>query len=132
MFDKHREAFEAIQAALSDTTDFSLVSTTSNSLELELIINDFKIKGDTVPEFYNNALQFMVDNINNLDEETPYATSNKRYLISKQKQHPNGNDFRIPIEYEGYFMEAHKSREQAIKSLAKYLKSLELDVKLGK
>ena len=131
LYDKHREAFEAIQAALSDTTDISLVPVTSKNKGSELIVNNHKIFGNTVPEFYQSALKYMVKNISNLDEQMPYATSNKRYLIAKQKLHPNGKEFRMPIEYKGYYMEAHKSHEQAIKSLAKFLKLLKVNVKLG-
>ena len=131
LLDKHKEAFEAIQEALSDTTDISLVPVTAKSRELKLLVNDSLIQGNTVPAFYKAALKFMVENIKNVDQHLPYATSNKRYLIAKNKKHPNGTEFRVPVQYKGYYMEAHKSYEQAIKALAKFFKLFNFNIRLA-
>lgn len=129
LYDKHREAFETIQAALSDFTDVSLVPVTTNNI-LVLVANGKKIIGNTVPEFYDSALKFILESNINVDKHIPFETSKKRYLISRDKKHPGGNDFRAPIEYKGYFMEAHKSKEAAIKALAAFLKNCDIKVEL--
>lgn len=131
LYDKHREAFEAIQAALSDVTDISLVPITSNQTELVLYANGTKIEGNTVPEFFQKGLEFIVQNKKNeLEQLIPFATSSKRYLIAKEEKHPNGNSFVTPLNYGGYYIEASKSRENAIKALAKILKELGVEAKL--
>ena len=131
LFDKHKEAFEAIQEALSDTVDISLIPVTAKSKELKLLINNTLIQGNTVREFYHNALKFIVDNINNIDQYIPFETGSKWYLIAKSNKHQNGADFYAPVQYKNYFMESHKSRERAIKDLAKFLKLFDFTVTLA-
>lgn len=130
LYDKHREAFEAIQSALSDTTDISLIPTTSRQTTMTLILNGTKIEGSSIPDLYTSGLKYIVDNRYDIDPLLPYRTSNKRYLIAKDPTHPNGNNFTVPIQYGDYYMEAHKSREQGIKDLAKLMKLLDIEVEV--
>ncbi|WNS42374.1 PD-(D/E)XK nuclease family protein [Paenibacillus sp. MMS20-IR301] len=130
LYSKHREAFEAIQAALSDSVDISLIPTTSEISKLMLYANGKKIDGSRVPEFYLKGLQFIINNSFDLEKITPFETSSKRYLVNTEPKHPNGNPFTVPVSYNGYYIEAHKSREQAIKDLAKLLKALNMRVSL--
>ena len=85
----------------------------------------------TVPDLYYKTLKFLCDNklMEKAASEIPYATSAKRYLIAKEPYHQRGNSFRLPVEHNGYFMEAHKSYENALVHLEAFLKTLGLKLK---
>jgi hypothetical protein len=128
LFERHKDTFMAIQAALADTTDFKFPMEKNSSDRLVLIANQTRIEGTTVPEFFTSGLKFLVERKIIKDEIVPYATSAKRYLISRKMEHPNGNAFVAPISYGGYYMECNKSRGSAIRDFAKLLIALGVDV----
>ncbi|MCQ4089431.1 PD-(D/E)XK nuclease family protein [Exiguobacterium sp. LL15] len=132
LYDKHRGAFEAIQSALSDTTDISLIPTISKQSKMTLLFNNNKIEGNSIPELYVSSLEYFVEHKYDIDSILPYETSSKRYLISKDSVHPSKKDFTTPVKYKEYYMEAHKSREQGIKDIAKLAKLLEIQVEIAK
>lgn len=82
-------------------------------------INGTTIEAESVSDFYYRVLKFLCDH--NLDSQLdailPFATSNQRYLVSRTPYHQRGNDFRAPVEYGGYYLEAHKSYKTAIKQM---------------
>jgi ADP-ribosylglycohydrolase/tetratricopeptide (TPR) repeat protein/protein-tyrosine phosphatase len=77
-----------------------------------------------IPDLYQQILKFLVESgeINNI--ELPFATGPKRYLIACEPIHPSGQNFMAPVEYKGYFMEAHNNRTAAIANLEKLTNAL--------
>lgn len=98
---------------------------------IQIKINNNIFKGSSVSDLYEQVLKYLYDNnyIESLKAYIPFATSGKRFLISREPYHPNGNKFWIPVEYKGYYMEAHKSYHNAIKSLEDLLKLCNLEIK---
>lgn len=129
------EQYEANGASISGMTTESLSSSQSmhlaNSPEnrtprergATVKINGEVIHAVTVPDLYEQVLKLLFKKgyIDRLNALIPFKTSKKRYLIANEPVHPNGNDFSIPVEYKGYFMEAHKSYMTAIRALEKFL-----------
>ncbi|NFI03472.1 hypothetical protein FC959_03480 [Clostridium botulinum] len=96
--------------------------------ELEISINGTKIYGKTVPQFYENIMNYLIKNRIDFDKFVPYATGRKRYLISKDKVHISGEKFWSPICIDNYYLETHKSRVGAINDMKKFLKKLKIQV----
>ncbi len=93
-------------------------------------INGNRFEAFTVGELYYEALKYLYDNgyIAKIESSIPFATSLKRYLIAKEPVHQGGNPFRLPIEYQGYFMETHKNYETALKQLKDLVQECGLDM----
>ena len=72
-----------------------------------------------------NILTYLVDNKLLTDNLIPFETGTKRYLISKEPKHQGGNNFAVPISYQGYFMETHKSREGAAIDILRFLNKID-------
>ncbi|UCF03229.1 MAG: hypothetical protein JSV14_06190 [Deltaproteobacteria bacterium] len=77
----------------------------------------------SLADLYLQVLRFLCDHahIQKIESHLPLSTSRKRYLIATNPVHPSGRGFFAPIEYDGYFMETHKSYETGIKHLRKML-----------
>lgn len=89
-----------------------------------------QIYGATVSDLYGQALRFLVDSHENqLRGVVPFSTSAQRYLVAREPQHQRGNSFTIPVKYHGYFMEAHKDYENAIRHLRVLASKLSLSFK---
>lgn len=89
-----------------------------------------RFDADSLHDLYGKILKFL-DDRNQLEKLKPYlpfSTSKKRYLIAYQPVHPNGNEFVRPVEYKGYFMEAHKDYKNGIISLQRMLDRLGLSL----
>jgi hypothetical protein len=128
LYEKHKEAFETIQAVLADEIDLK-VSSKPTSETLKISINTIDIFGNSVREYYMNILKYLVDNKVPMDKLLPFETGPKRYLISKVAKHQRGNDFTAPIEYKGYFMETHKSIGGAATDILRFLDKLKVKIK---
>ena len=78
----------------------------------------------SVPDMYEQVLKYLCDSgqIKNLVAYLPFATSADRYLLATKPFHPHGNEFRVPVNYDGYYLEAHKSYKTALKQLRDMLK----------
>jgi len=96
-----------------------------------ITIGNKNITANTVGDLYFQALKFLYDNkyLSRVENKIPFATSPKRFLIAKEPVHQRGNKFRIPIEYNGYYMEAHKNYESALKQLEDFVKECGLEMK---
>lgn len=128
LYEKHKDAFEIIQAVLADEIDLK-VSAKATSDTLKISINKINIFGNSVKEYYLNILKYLVDNKIPMDKLLPYETGPKRYLISKTPKHQKGNEFFAPIEYKGYFMETHKSIGSAATDILRFLDKLKVTLK---
>jgi hypothetical protein len=95
---------------------------------LEIDNKEFTAK--SVIDLYSKILRFLFESnhIQKLKPYIPYATSRQRYLISNKPIHPQGNEFRIPTEYKGYYMETNKGYDNAIKGLSDFLGLIGLSV----
>jgi hypothetical protein len=87
-------------------------------------LNGHLIQAETVRDLYEQALKYLVDgsHIERLAAQIPFRTSNQRYLIAKKPEHQNGNKFVVAVSYHGYWMEAHKNYQTAIKQLGALVK----------
>jgi hypothetical protein len=86
-------------------------------------LDETTVEADKLSDLYIEALKYLDKRglLNKVNDAIPIATSSKRYLIAKSPVHPQGNDFRIPVEYKGYYMEAHKDYKEGIRHLCKML-----------
>lgn len=90
---------------------------------ITVTIDGRRFVAETVGDLYDQVLRFLCEQgyIQKLKSYLPFKTSNKRYLIALEPMHPRGNKFMVPIEYGGYFMEAHKDYKNALSHLTKLL-----------
>lgn len=91
---------------------------------ISVLIGDTRMTAISVRDLYLQFLQHMVNKnlIANIAQAIPHRTSKQRYLIAKKAVHPNGNPFVVPVEFGGYFMEAHKNYENAMSGLQQLAK----------
>ena len=82
-----------------------------------------RVVADTVKDLYERVLRLLVDggHFEQLRPLVPYRTSRQRYLIANDPVHPGGNDFVIPMNYSGLYMETHKSYSTALKQLKTFV-----------
>ena len=73
----------------------------------------------------------MVDTnlIKRLETYIPYATSDRRFLIATEPVHQRGNNFKVPVEYKDYYMEADKSYDTAQNHLRLFLERARIKIK---
>jgi hypothetical protein len=95
-------------------------------------IGQERIKASSVRDFYQQVLQCLEKsgNLPKLDSLLPYQTSSKRYLMSKNPIHPPGNNFVVPVEHKGYYIEAHKDYKNAFSAVQVLLKLIGVEVYL--
>ena len=127
LYDKHREAFQSIFAALMETGEIEPIKISEDSISLSVTINNVPIVGKTVKNLYENVLKYLVDNELIPPEQVPFATSSSRYLINRENAHQKNNKFKDPIEYKGFYMETNKDKKNAINHLMKFLKEIKCD-----
>jgi hypothetical protein len=110
--------------------DYALLNRTPRQRGAIVEIGGKRFNADTLADLYSQVLIFL-DEKDQLDKLRPYlpiSTSKKRYLISAQPFHPNGNGFTRPVEYRGYFMESHKDYKNGINSLRRILDRFGLSI----
>lgn len=87
-------------------------------------LNNISINAQSVSDMYKQALKHLVDTGLITKIPLPYATSGKRYLLSRKPEHPAGRPFVLPIEYNGYYLEAHKDYKNALSHLGNMLSEI--------
>ena len=87
-------------------------------------IDDTRINAVSVRDLYLQFLQYMVNRklIARIEQAIPHRTSKQRFLIARKAVHPNGNPFVVPVDFGGFFMEAHKNYENAMSGLQQLAK----------
>lgn len=91
-------------------------------------INGCEIRAVSVRDLYEQSLKLLVDNYKKvLDQLIPYKTSSQRYLVANKQAHPSGNRFVVPVEYRGYYMEAHKDYKNGLAHLRSLAERLSLN-----
>lgn len=72
----------------------------------------------SVSDLYEQALKVLVKkHRDKLKGILPFGTSSNRYLIAEEPRHPSGKSFVVPVEHEGFYMEAHKDYKNAVAHL---------------
>lgn len=91
---------------------------------IRLIVDGTEIVAKHNPDLYSQVLKILVEKgaLDSLDP--PISSGRKRYLVSRSPIHKDGSNFLAPVEYGGYFMESHSSREQGMKVLRAFLDDL--------
>jgi hypothetical protein len=90
---------------------------------IKVQVGEDTIKAESVSDLYAKVLELLYNkgSIEKIRPHVPISTSRQRYLISIKPVHPNGNNFFVPVEYRGLFMEAHKDYRTGLKHLRKML-----------
>ena len=135
LYKKHEKALRAIYEILSEQDEtihpipYGKNQKTTGG-ELRVKIDSKTIGGTSVSKLYAKVLEFLVEG-KHLDKlQLPISTGSKRYLLATEASHPEGNPFRVPVEYKGYYMEAHKARDVALHDLADLLSKCGLPFKV--
>lgn len=118
LWEKHKGALQLLAKALNQEDDVAPIAEAFELAEeegprLRMTINGRDISGETVPQFLLAYLTTL-DHLGVLNEAErkqmmPYASSGRRYFISRSAIHPEGNPFVRPVSFGGWFVEAHKS-----------------------
>lgn len=92
-------------------------------------IGDQKFDAVSVRDLYQQVLEFLVEHHKSkLQAVLPLKTSRERYLVALEPIHPSGNRFIIPVEFHGFYMEAHKDYQNAIRHLIFLTAKLDLQL----
>lgn len=131
IYDRHLEAFRIIKQALLDREPAAELPEGDEEDEaspLVILIDGSEVSGKTAPEFMRAALEHMVGSgsLDRAEAESklPYPTGNKCYLVSRNAEHPDGKAFRAHVEAGGWYLEAHASRDYAVRRIGKFAKYL--------
>lgn len=81
-------------------------------------------------DLYLAVLTYLVDAGKVTSADVPVSTSAQRHLLHDCAEHPNGHPFRVPVEYRGFYLEAHKSRRQGCRDIAQLAEQLGCTVAL--
>ncbi len=92
-----------------------------------VMLDGKQIDAVSVRDLYEQSLRYLVDrHLDGLTKATPYSTSRERYLVAQSDTHPNGRSFVMPVEYGGFYMEAHKDYKNAVAHLEKLTRRMGL------
>ncbi|MFZ2878169.1 MAG: PD-(D/E)XK nuclease family protein [Phototrophicaceae bacterium] len=132
IYAKHGNAIDALIELLRLDVDLGEPSTTEKRPQRKKPIIRITIDGETIeatsiPELYTLTLEFLKAGGYLQDLQLPVSTGYGRHLIAAEPTHPRGNAFLKPVEVDGVYMEAHKSREGGINDLFKFLETLGLE-----
>ncbi|HEU0143539.1 MAG TPA: PD-(D/E)XK nuclease family protein [Nitrososphaera sp.] len=133
LMERHELAIRALYEILSQSSDeFEQIGEASSTAlgPIKIKIGNSGFEQPSVSKLYQQVLKFLYDGNYLSNLELPIATGSKRYLLSTEPRHQRGNEFVKPVEYKGYFMEAHKSRDGALRDLAKLLEMSGLSMKI--
>ncbi len=120
--ESHQPSFLVeIKGSPSETA--KLASRMSRQQGVVVQINGQTIKAKSIPDFSRQILRYVVDTGLISKIKLPFATSRVRYLIAREAIHPGGKPFVLPVEYKGYYMEAHKDYRNAVNHALKLLSS---------
>ena len=103
------------------TFDITILQLGDGVFEVKSTSGDTYLGGD---DFDQQVLEWLVMpvHVSRLENLLPFNTSARRFLISKEPKHPSGNDFVVPVECNGFFMEAHKDYKNGVNHLDKFLR----------
>ena len=76
-------------------------------------------------------LVFLFDNGFLDNVSTPVSSGQTRYFLAKEPIHPSGKNFFKPVEYGGFYLEAHNNRPTAIRQLKTFVESLGVNFEIA-
>lgn len=79
------------------------------------------------PDLYFQVLKLLVERGALDGLELPIGSGPKRNFLSRTPFHKDGSNFLAPVEFGGYYMESHSSREQGIRMLQTFLERLGIE-----
>lgn len=94
---------------------------------IRLVVDGTEIVAKHNPDLYSQVLKILVERGALESLELPISSGRKRNLVSRSPIHKDGSNFLAPVEYGGYFMESHSSREQGMKILRGFLEDLGIE-----
>lgn len=97
---------------------------------IRIRMNESQIETQSIPELYRIVLTYLVDN-NLLDGVSlPVVGGKSRYFIAREPVHISGKQFFSPVEYAGFYIEAHNNRPTALKQLKNFVESLQVEFEI--
>ncbi len=130
LLSKHAKAIRALYEIISEQDESIRPSVAGSDKrahgEIRLKIGKKNFEASSVSKLYAKVLKYLYENkyLDNL--QLPLATGSRRYLLATEPVHPEGNPFRIPIEYKGFYLEAHKARDVALHDLEGLIEKCDL------
>ena len=123
LYGKHKNAIAAMYQILSQPEFDSGMEPLADGIfakeTIHIKIDGQNIEKPSVSKLYLAVLE-LLDTAGKLNKlQLPILNGPKQYLIATEPRHPSGKDFIRDIEYNGYFMEANKSRESAVRDIKK-------------
>ena len=132
LFEQHEPAIRALYDILSQVNDeVEPLDAGGNAAKqgFKIQVGSQEFKATSISKLYTQVLKYLHDNGHLAQLELPIASGSKRYLLATQPKHQQGNPFVRPAAYEGYVMEANKSRDGGLSDLAKLLQICGLSMK---
>lgn len=95
--------------------------------KIQMNVGETEITAKNIPDLYLQVLRFLVENGSLENLELPISSGRKRNFLSRTPIHKDGSDFLAPVEFGGYYMESHSSRENGIRMLREFLETLGIE-----
>lgn len=136
LWKRHRHAIRALYSVLaeeqpSEEFDLDKLAGKPKSEPIRILIAQTPIKAHSIRHLYLESMKLM-HKLGKLDQVTPFPKSGtKQHLLSKKPVHPSGHAFWNEVEFNGYFMEANKSRATGLAQLKKLVEASGLTFQLA-
>ncbi|MBK8464920.1 MAG: ADP-ribosylglycohydrolase family protein [Chloracidobacterium sp.] len=92
--------------------------------QIQINVDGTEITAKHNPDLYFQVLRLLVERGALVNLDLPISSGRKRNFLSRTPVHKDGSNFLAPVEFGGYYMESHSSRENGIKMLRAFLESL--------
>lgn len=92
--------------------------------QIQINVDGTEITAKHNPDLYLQVLKLLVERGALDGVELPISSGRKRNFLSRSPFHKDGSDFLAPVEYGGYYMESHSSRENGMRMLRAFLEEL--------
>jgi len=101
--------------------------------EFGVEINGHVFSEKSLSVLFRQVLEYLVDNnlLNSI--QIPWGESKSRIILTNDPNpiHPNGRAYFVPIEYKGYTLEAHYSRDKGLAIMKKLCNDIGVSFKLN-
>ncbi len=132
LFERHEPAVRALYEILAQVNDeFEPLQPGGSGArpDIKVQVDNTVFQAASISKLYAQALEYLHTN-GYLDKlELPLASGPKRYLLAMEPKHQQGNLFLKPVSYQGYVMEANKSRDGGLSDLSKLFQACGLSLK---
>lgn len=95
--------------------------------EIRMNVGGMEIVARHNPDLFFQVLKMLVERGALDGLELPIASGRKRNLLSSSPVHKDGSPFLAPVEFGGYYMESHSSRDQGMRMLRALLGELGIE-----